>query len=43
MHGETTEEFIKGMYPIGDIGEVSHIARAVVYLEQSPFLTGPAR
>ena len=40
LHAPETHEFLKGIHPIGELGEVADIARGVVYLESSPFVTG---
>ncbi|MCP2267120.1 SDR family NAD(P)-dependent oxidoreductase [Promicromonospora thailandica] len=40
MHPEETHEALAGLHPVGRLGEVDDVARGVVYLEQSPFVTG---
>jgi NAD(P)-dependent dehydrogenase (short-subunit alcohol dehydrogenase family) len=40
MHPVETHEFLEKLHPVGSLGEVTDIARGVVYLEQSPFVTG---
>lgn len=40
MHPEETHETLAGLHPLGRIGEVDDVARGVLYLEQSPFVTG---
>jgi NAD(P)-dependent dehydrogenase (short-subunit alcohol dehydrogenase family) len=40
MHAPETHEFLAALQPVGSMGEVSDITRGVIYLEQSPFVTG---
>jgi len=40
MHGEETHEFLGKLHPMGRMGESSDIAKAVIYLEDAPFVTG---
>jgi NAD(P)-dependent dehydrogenase (short-subunit alcohol dehydrogenase family) len=40
MHPEETHEALAGLHPMRRLGEVDDVARGVVYLEQSPFVTG---
>ena len=40
LHPEETHEFLAALHPVGTMGEISDVARGVVYLEQSPFVTG---
>lgn len=40
MHPEETHEALAGLHPLARLGEVDDVARGVVYLEQSPFVTG---
>lgn len=40
MHPAETHEFLSTIHPIGQVGEVSDVARGVTYLETSPFVTG---
>jgi NAD(P)-dependent dehydrogenase (short-subunit alcohol dehydrogenase family) len=40
MHPESTHEFLKALHPVGAMGEIPDVTRGVVYLEQSPFVTG---
>ncbi|MFI9486134.1 SDR family NAD(P)-dependent oxidoreductase [Promicromonospora sp. NPDC052451] len=40
MHPEETHEALAGLHPMGRLGEIDDVARGVVYLEQSPFVTG---
>lgn len=40
MHPVENHEFLEQLHPVGSIGEVADIARGVVYLERSPFVTG---
>jgi NAD(P)-dependent dehydrogenase (short-subunit alcohol dehydrogenase family) len=40
LHPEETHEALAGLHPLGRIGEVDDVARGVLYLEQSPFVTG---
>jgi NAD(P)-dependent dehydrogenase (short-subunit alcohol dehydrogenase family) len=40
MHAPETHEFLKSIHPIGDLGDIADVARGVVYLENSPFVTG---
>jgi NAD(P)-dependent dehydrogenase (short-subunit alcohol dehydrogenase family) len=40
MHAPETHDFLAALHPIGAIGEVADVTRGVLYLEQSPFVTG---
>ncbi|MFD7312197.1 SDR family NAD(P)-dependent oxidoreductase [Promicromonospora sp. NPDC059942] len=40
MHPEETHETLAGLHPLGRMGEIDDVARGVLYLEQSPFVTG---
>jgi NAD(P)-dependent dehydrogenase (short-subunit alcohol dehydrogenase family) len=40
MHKPETHEFLKGMHPIGRLGEVKEIVDAVLYLTDATFTTG---
>jgi NAD(P)-dependent dehydrogenase (short-subunit alcohol dehydrogenase family) len=40
MHPEETHEALAGLHPLGNLGEIDDVVRGVVYLEQSPFVTG---
>ena len=40
MHPQAHHEMLGGLHPVGHMGEVSDIADAVIYLENSPFVTG---
>jgi NAD(P)-dependent dehydrogenase (short-subunit alcohol dehydrogenase family) len=40
MHPESTHDMLARMHPIGRMGEISDIVDAIVYLENSPFVTG---
>lgn len=40
MHPEHTHEMLAGLHPIGRMGDADEIARGVLYLEESPFVTG---
>jgi NAD(P)-dependent dehydrogenase (short-subunit alcohol dehydrogenase family) len=40
MHPEETHEALAGLHPLGSLGEIEDVARGVIYLEQSPFVTG---
>jgi NAD(P)-dependent dehydrogenase (short-subunit alcohol dehydrogenase family) len=40
MHPHSTHEFLRAHTPVGSIGEIADVTRGVVYLEQSPFVTG---
>ncbi|MFC8801165.1 SDR family NAD(P)-dependent oxidoreductase [Promicromonospora sp. NPDC057138] len=40
MHPEETHEALAGLHPMGRLGEIDDVARGVIYLEQSPFVTG---
>lgn len=40
MHPEHTHEMLAGLHPIGRMGDADEIARGVLYLEDSPFVTG---
>jgi len=40
MHPEETHEFLKGLHPVGRMGEIHDVVDAVLYLERANFLTG---
>jgi NAD(P)-dependent dehydrogenase (short-subunit alcohol dehydrogenase family) len=40
MHAPETHEFLAALQPVGSLGEVADVVRGVIYLEQSPFVTG---
>ncbi|HEX6392995.1 MAG TPA: SDR family oxidoreductase [Acidimicrobiales bacterium] len=40
MHHESTHEFLKGLHPMNELGEIEDVVRGVLYLEESPFVTG---
>jgi NAD(P)-dependent dehydrogenase (short-subunit alcohol dehydrogenase family) len=40
MHAEETHEFFAGLHPMQQMGTIDDIVRGVLYLEQSPFVTG---
>ncbi|HEY1574077.1 MAG TPA: SDR family oxidoreductase [Pseudonocardiaceae bacterium] len=40
MHPEETHDTLATLHPIGRMGEISDIVDAIVYLENSPFVTG---
>jgi NAD(P)-dependent dehydrogenase (short-subunit alcohol dehydrogenase family) len=40
MYPEATYESLAGMHPVGRMGEVSDVVAGIVYLEDSPFVTG---
>jgi len=40
MHAPETHEFLSALHPVGTMGEIADVVRGVVYLEQSPFVTG---
>ena len=40
MHPESTHDFLKGLHPMNEIGEIEDVVRGVLYLEESPFVTG---
>ncbi|MFI2364485.1 SDR family NAD(P)-dependent oxidoreductase [Promicromonospora sp. NPDC019610] len=40
MHPEETHETLAGLHPLGRMGEIDDVTRGVLYLEQSPFVTG---
>jgi NAD(P)-dependent dehydrogenase (short-subunit alcohol dehydrogenase family) len=40
MHPEQTHDALASMHPLGRMGEISDIVDAIVYLENSPFVTG---
>jgi NAD(P)-dependent dehydrogenase (short-subunit alcohol dehydrogenase family) len=40
MHPVETHDFLASLHPVGAIGEIEDITRGVLYLEQSPFVTG---
>jgi NAD(P)-dependent dehydrogenase (short-subunit alcohol dehydrogenase family) len=40
MHAPESFEFLESIHPIGALGDIGDVARGVVYLENSPFVTG---
>ena len=40
MHAPDAHEFLAALHPVGSIGEITDVTRGVLYLEQSPFVTG---
>jgi len=40
MHPAETHEFLSALHPVGTMGAIEDVVRGVVYLEQSPFVTG---
>lgn len=40
MHAEETHGFFAGLHPMQQMGTIDDIVRGVIYLEQSPFVTG---
>jgi NAD(P)-dependent dehydrogenase (short-subunit alcohol dehydrogenase family) len=40
MHAEETHEFFASLHPMQQMGTIDDIVRGVLYLEQSPFVTG---
>jgi NAD(P)-dependent dehydrogenase (short-subunit alcohol dehydrogenase family) len=40
MHSPATYDYLAHLHPVGRMGEVKDIVDAVLYLEQSPFVTG---
>jgi NAD(P)-dependent dehydrogenase (short-subunit alcohol dehydrogenase family) len=40
MHAPETHEFLAGLHPVGSMGEIADVTRGVLYLEESPFVTG---
>lgn len=40
MHAPETHDFLKGLHPLGRLGEVSEVVDAVLYLERAGFVTG---
>jgi NAD(P)-dependent dehydrogenase (short-subunit alcohol dehydrogenase family) len=40
MHAPETHEFLAALQPVGAMGEIADVTRGVLYLEQSPFVTG---
>jgi len=40
MHDPQAHDFLGGMHPMGRMGEISDIAKAVMYLEEADFVTG---
>lgn len=40
MHAETDHAFLAGLHPLGRLGETEDVVRGVLYLEDSPFVTG---
>ncbi|MBG6095783.1 SDR family NAD(P)-dependent oxidoreductase [Nocardioides luteus] len=40
MHAPETHDFLAALHPMETLGEVGDVTRGVLYLEQSPFVTG---
>lgn len=40
MHAPETHDFLTSLHPMGTLGEIDDVTRGVLYLEQSPFVTG---
>ncbi|MER7605559.1 SDR family oxidoreductase [Nocardioides sp. NPDC127503] len=40
MHAPETHDFLTALHPMGTLGEIDDVTRGVLYLEQSPFVTG---
>jgi NAD(P)-dependent dehydrogenase (short-subunit alcohol dehydrogenase family) len=40
MHAPDTHEFMNGLHPMGRMGDVEDIVKAIVYLESASFVTG---
>lgn len=40
MHAPETHDFLAALHPMETLGEVHDVTRGVLYLEQSPFVTG---
>ena len=40
MHAPETHDFLTALHPMRTLGEVDDVTRGVLYLEQSPFVTG---
>lgn len=40
MHAPATHDFLTALHPMRTLGEVDDVTRGVLYLEQSPFVTG---
>jgi NAD(P)-dependent dehydrogenase (short-subunit alcohol dehydrogenase family) len=40
LHAPETHEFLAALNPVGSMGEIADVTRGVLYLEQSPFVTG---
>ncbi|MFE4002085.1 SDR family NAD(P)-dependent oxidoreductase [Nocardioides sp. YIM B13467] len=40
MHSPETHGFLAALHPVGALGEIDDVTRGVLYLEQSPFVTG---
>lgn len=40
MHAEETHGFFAGLHPMQQMGTIDDVVRGVLYLEQSPFVTG---
>ena len=40
IHPESTHDALAGLHPLGRMGTVDDVAAGVIYLEQSPFVTG---
>jgi NAD(P)-dependent dehydrogenase (short-subunit alcohol dehydrogenase family) len=40
LHAPETHEFLAALSPVGSMGEIADVTRGVLYLEQSPFVTG---
>ena len=40
MHAPETHDFLTALHPMRTLGEIDDVTRGVLYLEQSPFVTG---
>jgi len=40
LHAPETHQFLAALQPVGTMGEIDDVVRGVLYLEQSPFVTG---
>jgi NAD(P)-dependent dehydrogenase (short-subunit alcohol dehydrogenase family) len=40
MHKPETHEFLKGLHPVGRMGEIKEVVDAVLFLTNATFITG---
>jgi NAD(P)-dependent dehydrogenase (short-subunit alcohol dehydrogenase family) len=40
MHPAETHEFLSGLHPVGQMGDIDDVVDAIIYLENARFVTG---